>query len=160
MAVVLHLELFPLQLIMSTSASACAATACLQDGRNWARIEAEHHTGALFDVGQPGEWDSNYIGHPQVVAAGPSDMRMYYHSYDATAGKFKVGIAQSKDGFNWKKGRVIFEGGQPGDFDSGGAAACQVVSEVLGCNRCNAQTGYMTGYMIAIMMAVGCKTST
>lgn len=22
----------------------------LQDGRNWARIEADHHTGALFDV--------------------------------------------------------------------------------------------------------------
>lgn len=39
-----------------------------QDGRNWARIEAEHHSGALFDVGQPGEWDELFIGGPQVRA--------------------------------------------------------------------------------------------
>lgn len=38
----------------------------LQDGRNWARIEADHHTHALFDVGAAGEWDSTFIGHPQV----------------------------------------------------------------------------------------------
>eukprot|EP00878_Enallax_costatus_P028473 GHUV01030757.1.p1 GENE.GHUV01030757.1~~GHUV01030757.1.p1 ORF type:complete len:257 (+),score=73.00 GHUV01030757.1:298-1068(+) len=100
-----------------------------QDGRNWARIEADHHTGALFDVGQPGDWDSLYIAHPQVVAAGPSDMRMYYHSFDAAAGKFKIGIALSKDGFNWRKGGVIFEGGKAGEFDAGGAAACQVVRD-------------------------------
>ena len=37
-----------------------------QDGRNWARIEADHHSGALFDVGQPGEWDEMYIGTPKV----------------------------------------------------------------------------------------------
>lgn len=37
-----------------------------QDGRNWARIESEHHTGALFDVGQEGEWDELFIGGPQV----------------------------------------------------------------------------------------------
>ena len=37
-----------------------------QDGRNWARIESEHHTGALFDVGEAGEWDELFIGAPQV----------------------------------------------------------------------------------------------
>ena len=37
-----------------------------QDGRNWARIESEHHTGALFDVGEAGEWDELFIGTPQV----------------------------------------------------------------------------------------------
>ncbi len=37
-----------------------------QDGRNWARIECDHHTGALFDVGEAGEWDELYIGQPQV----------------------------------------------------------------------------------------------
>ena len=41
-----------------------------QDGRNWARIEADHHSGALFDVGQPGEWDELFIGGPQVGRAG------------------------------------------------------------------------------------------
>ena len=38
-----------------------------QDGRNWARIEGPHHTGALFDVGAEGEWDQLYIGSPQVT---------------------------------------------------------------------------------------------
>jgi hypothetical protein len=37
-----------------------------QDGKNWARIEAEHHTGALFDVGAEGEWDQLFVGGPQV----------------------------------------------------------------------------------------------
>ena len=37
-----------------------------QDGRNWARIEGPHHTGALLDVGEEGEWDQLYIGSPQV----------------------------------------------------------------------------------------------
>ena len=45
-----------------------------QDGRNWARIEADHHTGALFDVGEPGEWDELFIGTPQVRQALPGSM--------------------------------------------------------------------------------------
>ncbi|WIA38670.1 hypothetical protein OEZ86_001976 [Tetradesmus obliquus] len=101
-----------------------------QDGRNWARIEADHHTWALFDVGEAGQWDAAYIGHPQVLAAGPRDMRMYYHSFDAAAGKFKVGLATSKDGFQWSKAGPVFEGGAAaGDFDAAGAAACQVVRD-------------------------------
>lgn len=38
-----------------------------QDGRNWARIEANHHTGALFDAGETGEWDEILNGAPQVT---------------------------------------------------------------------------------------------
>ena len=37
-----------------------------QDGRNWARIEANHHTGALFDAGEKGDWDEILNGAPQV----------------------------------------------------------------------------------------------
>lgn len=43
-----------------------------QDGRNWARIEAGHHSGALFDVGAPGEWDALFVGAPQVRSAAVS----------------------------------------------------------------------------------------
>lgn len=82
-----------------------------QDGRNWARIEAEHHTGALFDVGEDGEWDSLFIGSPQVVAAGPRDLRMYYYSYNSDAKKFVVGLAVSPDGFKWIKKGPIFKVG-------------------------------------------------
>lgn len=40
-----------------------------QDGLNWARIEGEHHTGALLDVGEPGEWDELLIASPQVITS-------------------------------------------------------------------------------------------
>jgi hypothetical protein len=63
---------------------------------------------------------------------------MYYHSFDTAAGKFKVGMASSKDGFNWKKEGVVFEGGSSqADFDAGGAAACHVVSGQLACAKQN-----------------------
>ncbi|KAK0575381.1 hypothetical protein LWI29_038167 [Acer saccharum] len=38
-----------------------------QDGRYWARIEGEHHSGALFDVGSDKDWDSLFISLPQVL---------------------------------------------------------------------------------------------
>lgn len=102
-----------------------------QDGRNWARIEADHHSGALFDVGQPGEWDELFIGGPQVVNAGPRDMRMYYHSYDLRKQKFVVGLATSPDGFRWTKQGPIFEGGSlPDDFDARGAAGRCVIRDI------------------------------
>ena len=37
-----------------------------QDGMNWARIEGEHHTGAVLDVGEAGEWDEVFIANPQA----------------------------------------------------------------------------------------------
>lgn len=37
-----------------------------QDGKNWARLEAEHHTAAVLDAGDSGEWDETFIGSPQV----------------------------------------------------------------------------------------------
>ena len=42
-----------------------------QDGLHWARIEGEHHTGAILDVGEEGEWDELFIANPQ--AGGPSN---------------------------------------------------------------------------------------
>ncbi|KAI8471882.1 MAG: glycosyl hydrolase [Monoraphidium minutum] len=99
-----------------------------QDGRNWARIEGDHHTGALFDAGEPGEWDELFAGHPCVIAAGPRDMRMFYHSWDARQGRFAVGLATSPDGFKWTKRGPVFDGSrEPGAHDELGAAACQVV---------------------------------
>eukprot|EP00884_Botryococcus_braunii_P011639 jgi/Botrbrau1/20476/Bobra.145_2s0036.1 len=102
-----------------------------QDGSNWARIEGEHHTGALVDVGTPGSWDSLFIVHPQVLAAGPRDMRMYYSSWDAVAGRWRLGLATSQDGFKWEKQGPFFDGspGTAGAFDSAGASACHVVKD-------------------------------
>eukprot|EP00854_Cymbomonas_tetramitiformis_P009893 gene9893-11718_t len=41
-----------------------------QDGVNWARIEGDHHSGALLDIGSEGEWDSMSMAAPQVLEAG------------------------------------------------------------------------------------------
>lgn len=43
-----------------------AGLAMSQDGLNWARIEGEHHTGALLDVGEEGDWDELFIANPQA----------------------------------------------------------------------------------------------
>ncbi|XP_057777215.1 uncharacterized protein LOC130995803 [Salvia miltiorrhiza] len=91
-----------------------------QDGRHWARIEGEHHSGALLDVGAKGEWDSTFIASPQVVFHGSGDLRMYYHSFDVETGRYAVGIARSRDGMRWMKLGRILSAGPNGAFDEGG----------------------------------------
>jgi hypothetical protein len=39
-----------------------------QDGLNFARIEGEHYTHAVFDLGAEGEWDALGASAPQVRA--------------------------------------------------------------------------------------------
>ena len=48
------------------------------------RIEGEHHTHAVLDVGSEGEWDELCIRDPKLLLAGPKDMRLLYHSIDKT----------------------------------------------------------------------------
>ncbi|KAF8040472.1 hypothetical protein BT93_B2639 [Corymbia citriodora subsp. variegata] len=97
-----------------------------QDGRHWARIEGEHHSGALFDVGSENEWDSLFISSPQVVFHGNRDLRMYYHSFDVEKGEYCIGIARSRDGIKWLKlGKIM--GGRKGCFDERGAMNARVV---------------------------------
>lgn len=100
-----------------------------QDGRYWARIEGEHHSGALFDVGSEKEWDSLFIASPQVVFHGNGDLRMYYHSFDVGNGEFCIGMARSRDGIRWVKlGKIIISGEKKnGGFDEVGVLNPNVV---------------------------------
>lgn len=99
-----------------------------QDGKHWARIEGEHHSGALFDVGLDGEWDSLFIASPKVVYHSNGDLRMYYHSYNVEKGNFAIGIARSRDGMKWLKlGKIIGGGGGIGGFDELGVLNPHVV---------------------------------
>ena len=103
---------------------------CLsQDGRNWARVEGEHHTGALFDVGEPNEWDASGVRDPKVLLAGPNDIRVYYGSVDAETGRSSVGVATTRDGFVYAKrgARGVFGPGPSGSFDDAGVASPCVV---------------------------------
>jgi hypothetical protein len=63
------------------------------------------------------------------VAAGPRDLRMYYHSFDAAAAKWTVGVALSADGLKWERGVPVFAGGGRHPFDAAGAAARHVVQD-------------------------------
>ena len=56
-------------IIMFSACRMRPGLAMSQDGLNWARIEGEHHTGAILDVGEAGEWDELFIANPQ--ARGP-----------------------------------------------------------------------------------------
>lgn len=98
-----------------------------QDGRHWARIEGDHHSGALFDVGSEKDWDSLFIASPQVVYHGNGDVRMYYHSFDLENGEFAIGIARSRDGMKWVKLGKIMGGGKRGGFDEFGVKNACVV---------------------------------
>ncbi|XP_031386269.1 uncharacterized protein LOC116199853 [Punica granatum] len=99
-----------------------------QDGRHWARIEGEHHSGALFDVGVENEWDSLFVSSPTVVFHSNGDLRMYYHSFDKEMGELCIGIARSRDGIKWVKlGKIL--GGRRGCFDECGAVNAHVVRD-------------------------------
>lgn len=97
-----------------------------QDGRHWARIEGDHHSGALFDVGSDKEWDSLFIAAPHVVFHSTNDLRMYYHSFDIKKQELSVGIARSRDGIKWVKLGMIMGGGSMGDFDESGVSNASV----------------------------------
>ena len=78
--------------------SNAVAVVLLQDGTNWARIEGEHHTHAIFDRGEAGDFDAVFVAQPQVLAAGPNDMRLYYYTFDASQQRFCIGLATSENG--------------------------------------------------------------
>ena len=98
-----------------------------QDGRHWARIEGEHHTGALIDAEEPGDGDSTSLAAPRVVFHAAGDLRMYYHSFDAQKQEFAIGVARSKDGINWVKLGKVLGSGPAGEFDEGGVTCGRAV---------------------------------
>ncbi|KAI4328476.1 hypothetical protein L6164_020828 [Bauhinia variegata] len=131
-----------------------AGLAISQDGRHWARIEGEHHSGALFDVGSEQEWDSAFVSSPQVVFHGNGDLRMYYHSFDVEKGHFAIGIARSRDGIRWVKLGKIMGGGKAGSFDEFGAMNPYVVRKRGNGNYVIAYEGIAADGSRSIGMAV------
>ncbi|KAL2903986.1 hypothetical protein RDABS01_002696 [Bienertia sinuspersici] len=115
-----------------------------QDGRNWARIEGDHHSGALFDVGSEGEWDSLFIASPHVVFHSNGDLRMYYHSFDAREWRFSIGIARSRDGIKWVKlGKIMTIMGQGSSSDEG------CFDEMGAVNACVVRDNKVGNYLMA-----------
>ncbi|CAL4998916.1 unnamed protein product [Urochloa decumbens] len=104
-----------------------------QDGANWARIEGDHHTGALLGVEEEGVeprgWEARCIAAPSVVMHADGDLRMYYHSFDEMSQRHAVGLARSRDGIRWTKTGKVLEGGRTGSFDECGVRHGHVVRD-------------------------------
>ena len=92
------------------------------DGVHWTRLEGDHHSGALFDVGAQDEWDHLFNAWPTVIQHAPEDFRMYYTSFDKTTSRFAIGLATSEDGIKWTKVGKILEGGEGDAFDARGCS--------------------------------------
>ncbi|XP_018823174.2 uncharacterized protein LOC108992911 [Juglans regia] len=128
--------------------------ACSQDGRHWARIEGDHHSGALLDLGSDKEWDSLFIAAPHVVVHSNDDIRMYYHSFDTDMGHFALGIARSRDGIRWVKLGKIMGGGSFGSFDELGVKNACVVRNRKEGKYLMAYEGVSAGGKSSIGLAV------
>ncbi|XP_061370882.1 uncharacterized protein LOC133313516 [Gastrolobium bilobum] len=125
-----------------------------QDGRHWARIDGEHHSGALFDVGSEKEWDSLFISSPQVVCHCNGDLRMYYYSFDVEKGHFAIGLARSRDGIRWVKLGKIMGGGKSGSFDEFGVMNTSVIRNWRNGNYVMAYEGVDADGRRSIGMAI------
>jgi len=103
---------------------------CLSfDGVHWTRLEGDHHSGAVFDVGQKGEWDHLFNAWPTVVQHSDNDFRMYYSSFDPQTSKYSIGLARSTDGIKWKKEGMVINGGGGDAFDARGCGRRHVVED-------------------------------
>jgi predicted GH43/DUF377 family glycosyl hydrolase len=98
------------------------------DGAHWSRVEGPSAYLSVLEVGQPGEFDSLFVGWPCVLEIG-SQYRMYYHTFNEVSKKFIVGMAVAKDGLlKWTKQGAVFSGSDdPTAFDAGGASRRHVV---------------------------------
>lgn len=128
--------------------------ACSQDGRHWARIEGDHHSGALLDVGSDKEWDSLFIAAPHVVVHSNDDLRMYYHSFDMENGQFALGLARSRDGIRWVKLGKIMGGESNSTFDELGVKNACVVRNRKEGNYLMAYEGVSANGKSSIGLAV------
>ena len=74
------------------------------------------HSDPVLDVGNPGEWDDELVGLPDIIFDGNS-YHMWYSGYDGTYGR--IGYATSPDGITWDKHQQnpVLDIGDPGTWD-------------------------------------------
>ena len=93
-----------------------------QDGSHWSRVEGPSARGAIVEVGSKDEFDSAFIGWPNVMEVN-SEYWMYYHTYNPITKTFSIGRAVAKDGtLKWTKKGQVFTAGAPDKFDGRGVS--------------------------------------
>ncbi|GJN03596.1 hypothetical protein PR202_ga21059 [Eleusine coracana subsp. coracana] len=129
-----------------------------QDGRHWARIEGDHHSGALLSFGndeeEPRDWEARCVAAPKVVMHADGDLRMYYHSFDEMSQRHAIGVARSRDGIRWTKMGKVLEGGRAGSFDECGVRHGHVVRDRAAARYVMVYEGVDANGRVSIGMAV------
>lgn len=97
-----------------------------QDGAHWSRVEGDSPYGAILEAGTDNEFDSEFVGWPNVLTVG-SGIRLYYNTYNSKTKKFIIGAASSTNGIRFTKLGSIFEGGPDGKFDDMGCSRRHVI---------------------------------
>ena len=107
-----------------------------QDGAHWSRVEGPNPYGSILEPGKGrDDVDHEFVGWPCVIETD-GEYRMYYHTFDARAARYRVCLAIARDGLmNWKKQGVVFQGAADGGdgFDALGASRRHVV-KLAGAN--------------------------
>ncbi|KAL6596249.1 hypothetical protein ACP70R_047613 [Stipagrostis hirtigluma subsp. patula] len=129
-----------------------------QDGRHWARIEGDHHSGALLGVGEeeeePQGWEARCMASPKVVMHAGGDLRMYYHSFDEMSQRYAIGVARSRDGIRWMKAGKVLDAGRAGSFDECGVRHGHVVRDRAAARYVMVYEGVDADGRVSIGMAV------
>jgi hypothetical protein len=128
-----------------------------QDVQHWARIEGDHHSGALLGVGdeeEPGVWEARCVAAPKLVMQADEDLRMYYHSFDEMSQRHAIGVARSRDGIHWTRAGKVLEGGRPGSFDEQGVRHGHVVRDRAAARYVMVYEGVDADEKVNIGMAV------
>ncbi|KAJ1637894.1 hypothetical protein T492DRAFT_271469 [Pavlovales sp. CCMP2436] len=98
------------------------------DGIHWGRVEGEHPNGAILIPDEnEAQFDSAFVGWPQVVIHAELDYILYYHTIDVKSGKYVVAAARGKDAVQFSKVGPVLEAGPPGSFDARGAGARHII---------------------------------
>lgn len=100
-----------------------------QDGIHWSKVEGLSPYCSIVDKGSINEFDGSFVSSPSILEL-KDEFRMYYHTYDTMAKKFKIGVAVARDGLlNWRKvGGSVFEGSvNENHFDYMGATTRHIV---------------------------------
>ena len=108
------------------------AEAPVDDPLAWTK----HERNPVFDVSEPGGFDSQWVSYPWVVPITDTHWHMYYAGFggeyrrEGTEKTWRTGLAESDDaGLTWRRSGSgpIFEHGVPGSPHEGSSGSCAVL---------------------------------
>ncbi len=86
------------------------------DGYTWNK----HPNNPVFDVGESGQWDDEWLDTPGILWDGNEFKLYYYADSEYFAGNLDntaIGLATSPDGINWTRQGKVLDMGGPDEWD-------------------------------------------